>query len=440
MDLTIEKFDLSLIDIQRTEEFVESAKSMPMPKALFGEFWLEGELAILFADTGKGKSALAVQIAESIARGKAIEPFKLEAKPQKVLYLDFELTRKQFEMRYAADAKTGEDTLRNHYKFSKRFYRAEIRRNRELPEGYRTLEHYVRAALEPAVTKCGTKVLIIDNLTYLRGPNDTARESLPLMRELARLKETLGLSILVIAHTSKRNAARRLTVNDLQGSKALSNFADSIFAIGQSEIDAGIRYLKQLKARSTDIVYDSGYVPAFELAKRDGNFLAFIFRAFGEEMRHIASKTNEIKMERAKVIAAMSGEGMSQRAIASELGISAASVNRYLHLATRQSTQQEEESYNVNFYEQGDEDEPEIEEKPVDKARNEAVMEEMRRDTDNYLRKIGIERPWLETEEEVEFEYEEEEEVLPNGVELDATGRMRRRTAYGWDYCVESLE
>jgi len=51
---------------------------------LFGEFWLEGELAILFADTGKGKSLLAVQIAESIARGRPIGPLEMTGRPQTV--------------------------------------------------------------------------------------------------------------------------------------------------------------------------------------------------------------------------------------------------------------------------------------------------------------------------------------------------------------------
>ena len=39
------------------------------PRPLFGEFWREGELALLFGAAGTGKSLLAVQLAESLARG-----------------------------------------------------------------------------------------------------------------------------------------------------------------------------------------------------------------------------------------------------------------------------------------------------------------------------------------------------------------------------------
>ncbi|MFN0279134.1 MAG: AAA family ATPase [Pyrinomonadaceae bacterium] len=40
---------------------------------LFGHLWRTGELAVLFGESGAGKSILAIQIAESIARGKRLE-------------------------------------------------------------------------------------------------------------------------------------------------------------------------------------------------------------------------------------------------------------------------------------------------------------------------------------------------------------------------------
>ena len=50
---------------------------------LFDKLWYEGEICILFADTNVGKSILAVQIGDSISRGKAIRGFEIEAKRQK---------------------------------------------------------------------------------------------------------------------------------------------------------------------------------------------------------------------------------------------------------------------------------------------------------------------------------------------------------------------
>src|SRR5271165_1831234 len=37
---------------------------------LFGDFWRQGELCILFADTNVGKSILAVQIGDALSRGE----------------------------------------------------------------------------------------------------------------------------------------------------------------------------------------------------------------------------------------------------------------------------------------------------------------------------------------------------------------------------------
>ena len=67
------------------------AKTQEDTKMLFDAFWKEGELCILFADTGIGKTVLSVQIADSISKGIAIPGFKLEVEKQKVLYFDFEL-------------------------------------------------------------------------------------------------------------------------------------------------------------------------------------------------------------------------------------------------------------------------------------------------------------------------------------------------------------
>jgi len=37
--------------VRATNHWIELAKTRPIPKMLFSEFWFEGELCILFADT-----------------------------------------------------------------------------------------------------------------------------------------------------------------------------------------------------------------------------------------------------------------------------------------------------------------------------------------------------------------------------------------------------
>ena len=104
----------NLLLVRSVNQCINDAKSRPIPKMLFSEFWHEEELCILFADTNLGKSILAVQIANSISNGDAIRGFKLEAKKQVVMYFDFEMSDKQFEKRYSIN-------YANHYIFDNNF-------------------------------------------------------------------------------------------------------------------------------------------------------------------------------------------------------------------------------------------------------------------------------------------------------------------------------
>ena len=90
-----------LFTVKTASRWIEQAKTRPIPQMLFGEFWFEGELCILFADTNLGKSILAVQMGNSISKGEQIRGFKLETPKQQILYFDFELSDKQFENRYS---------------------------------------------------------------------------------------------------------------------------------------------------------------------------------------------------------------------------------------------------------------------------------------------------------------------------------------------------
>ena len=71
--------------VKPANTWIMEANVRPIPKMLFGEFWFQGELCILFADTNLGKSILAVQIGDSISKGQQIQGFKLEATKQPVL-------------------------------------------------------------------------------------------------------------------------------------------------------------------------------------------------------------------------------------------------------------------------------------------------------------------------------------------------------------------
>ena len=97
-----------MLAIKKVNDSLSDASKMPDPVPLFMEFWYEGEVSCLFSDSNLGKSIYAVQIAAEIA------------KRHRILYLDCELSEKQFQLRYT-DEKTG--TL---FRFPQKMYRAEI--------------------------------------------------------------------------------------------------------------------------------------------------------------------------------------------------------------------------------------------------------------------------------------------------------------------------
>lgn len=308
--------------IKPASRWLEEASLRPIPKKLFGEFWFEGELCFLFADTNLGKSILAVQIGNSISKREPINGFSLEASKQKVLYFDFELSEKQFEARYS-------DDFQDHYQFSENFLRAEIAPDSCTAEGLEDFEQYLNLSLDKAITEIGAKILIIDNLTYLRNETERAKDALPLMKHLKALKQKYGLSILALAHTPKRDLSKPLTRNDLQGSKMLINFCDSAFAIGESFKDKNIRYLKQIKARNTAIMYDADNVCVWQIEK-DFNFLRFEYIGYSSEREHLKAFSENDKSELIERVKNLSAQGNSQRHIAKELSISLGAVNKYL--------------------------------------------------------------------------------------------------------------
>lgn len=297
-----------IIKVSSTNQTIQKIKNFPDPNRLWGSLWYEGEACCLFADTNVGKSIYAVQIAESIARtGK------------KVLYFDFELSDKQFQLRYT-------DENGNTYEFSELLFRATI--NPEaIIEG--SFEKAINQAIEELVAEIDAKVLIIDNLSYLCVNSEKGDSASEFMINLINLKRKYDLSILVLAHTPKRQMYNPLTQNDLAGSKKQMNFFDSAFAIGKSVQDEGLRYVKQIKTRNGEIVYGTNNVIVYQIEKIDA-FLQFAKVEESTEKKHLIEKTDEDVKKLENEIRSLYQQGYSCRVIEKKLGVSKSKVNRII--------------------------------------------------------------------------------------------------------------
>ena len=192
---------VGMFTIKSANQTIREAAARPNPDNLWLSLWYEGEVCCLFADSNLGKSIYAVQIATSIAEKR------------KVLYFDFELSDKQFQLRYS-------DDQGNLYHFPNNLYRVEINRDALEIEG--CFEDSLIRNIEETAIQTDAKVLIIDNLTYLCVAAEKGDVAGALMLKLMGLKRKYGLSILILAHTPKRPLTNPITQNDLAGSKKLA--------------------------------------------------------------------------------------------------------------------------------------------------------------------------------------------------------------------------
>ena len=107
--------NISLDDIfiaKSVNETIKCSKEKKNPKKFWDSFWFENEVCCLYADSNLGKSILAVQIGNHVA--------SLLEKGNTVLYYDFELSEKQFGLRYT-DTSTNSE-----FKFNDNFIRVEL--------------------------------------------------------------------------------------------------------------------------------------------------------------------------------------------------------------------------------------------------------------------------------------------------------------------------
>lgn len=96
--------DTGSFHVASMNEYLEKAKLLPPLVVLYPNIVLEGDLCIIFGQSGIGKTIFAMQVAREIA-----------AKGKRVLYLDFEMSERQLALRY------------NTPNFPSTFFRAELK-------------------------------------------------------------------------------------------------------------------------------------------------------------------------------------------------------------------------------------------------------------------------------------------------------------------------
>jgi KaiC/GvpD/RAD55 family RecA-like ATPase len=265
-----------------------------------------------------GKSVFAVQFANEISKN------------DKVLYFDFELSDKQFQMRYSEEIKTEKETQYvNPYIFNENLIRPDFDRPFSVPEGTDYNKYFIDC-LKQVINTTGAKIVIIDNMTKLVSEDtDKARVAKPLMDMLTNLKFEYNLTMLLLEHTRKTDEYKPVSQNDLQGSKMKVNFADAVFCIGKSVKDKYIRYIKQLKCRSDELIFDAENVRVYEIVKEE-NYLFFKFLNHDPESKHLKQLTEYERENRKQQAFELKKQGLSNYKIADQFAVSEKTIRNWL--------------------------------------------------------------------------------------------------------------
>lgn len=314
----------SLPPVRSSMQRLEDAKNLPPIKKLCSVIFQTGELMLLFADTGVGKSILAIALSDAISKGESFIGLQNDNAALPVLYYDFEMSDMQFRMRYT-------NSFGEVYPFASNFHIDTIDFVALYEASPQTpFEDLLFARIEKDLIQTQAKLLVVDNLTYLNSQStEDTKVALTVMRRLNEIKKRYNISIIVVAHTPKRISTNPININDLAGSKQLSNFADSVSAIGKSVQGKDIRYWKQIKpSRSAEMLYDTNNVITCEIGKQD-SILTFKFIGFNNEKDHLIGDDNS-DWKKNKALE-LSKQGKSQREIALELDLGKSTVNRWVN-------------------------------------------------------------------------------------------------------------
>lgn len=292
--------DTASFRVASMNEYLEKAKALPPLVVLYPNIVLEGDLCIIFGQSGIGKTIFAMQVARDIA-----------AKGKRVLYLDFEMSERQLALRY------------NTPNFPPTFFRAELKTDRLVED---ILVEIKNAALENHA-----EVIFIDNITALGQSLDKGMEAGTLMTSLNALKKEHGWTLVVLNHVPKRySGAMPLSLEAIQGSAKLNQLVDDAIGLGVSSKDHSVVYVKQCKWRNGEMELYADHVAVYERTKDELGNLGFSFRDYGSERELLAVDTENNLEGMMSNVSTLHEQGYTQQQIADQLRISQSKVSRIL--------------------------------------------------------------------------------------------------------------
>ena len=301
-----------------TQNLKQQIQSIGTVEKIFGKLWFMGDICVLFSDSNIGKSTLANDIVFGILQkgwdffGENSESCTVK-EPLNVIYYDFETSDNQYMVKYRNMPDVNFSRITMDYFDANFSFDAED----------------VAGNIKTMIRDDSHNIIVVDNLSAIEG---MAAGGFKKIREFVyKLKRIITLngntSILLLAHTVKRNQTKPITQNDLLGSKAIINFCDSAFALGPSVKGEDVRYIKHIKARQA-----MKYEEVAEIYLESTPYPHFVFGEWTDEEEHLKknAKKSKIDEELGGEIMLLLNHGKSIREIANITGTSKSTVHRYI--------------------------------------------------------------------------------------------------------------
>ena len=286
--------------VEPMNKCINEAHLLPPLVSLYPNIVLEGDLSIIFGQSGIGKTIFAMQIARYIAENG-----------KRVLYVDCEMTPRQLGNRYETA------------NFPPTFLRAEMDRENPAED--------VLKGIEEAATANHVEVVFIDNITALGQSLDRSADAGTLMASLNTLKKKYNWTLVVLNHVPKMFSGNvALSLSAMQGSAKLNQLIDDAIGIAQSSIDSNLVYVKQCKWRNGELTMGADNVAIYERGKDQYGNLGFTERGFSTEQEHLNTESGNDREKMKADVVQLYKRGLTQTEIAKELSISQSTVSRVL--------------------------------------------------------------------------------------------------------------
>ena len=259
---------MEVFNMKPMADVMDEARSQHPLRQLCSSLIYEDDLCMVFSDTNVGKTLLAMDIAAMIASGEDIEPYHCDTKPQKVLYIDCEMSQGQLFHRY-------ENRL-----FHENLIRATLSDKMDPAMA----QDFAVDAIQQYCTETGCRVVFVDNITAL-GSTVDVEDATDIMLNLKKLTKE-GITVVVIAHTPKIETNQPLVKESMGGAKVLANLCDSIIGIARTR--QGYRYVKHLKTRMVKDTTDNSELDYFTISEEP--YLHFQYEGRETEQKLLYTK------------------------------------------------------------------------------------------------------------------------------------------------------